>query len=70
MMKVALISGDDWSGLYINGYLLKENNTLGLNDVLRLLSKECNFEFEEKVPDQEWLDFVSHLPINLNDVKI
>lgn len=63
---IAVVCGDGWEGLYVNGKLVEENHHLTLFDFVKLTGIKC--EFIE--PDMEWLDERGRLPEKLEDVKV
>jgi len=68
-MKITIINGDDWKGLYIDGKLVFENHQLEVDD----FCQHCNIEAEFIEPDEQWFEQRliegSYLPENLVDVK-
>jgi hypothetical protein len=68
-MKVDLVSGDDWSGLYIENKLMMENHSLNVSRVLQLLSDHGIIAgFKEITADEDWLEERGRLPEELNEV--
>lgn len=64
-MKIALVDGDDWKGLYIDGKLVMENHQLSVYDILDAISIKYKY-----VPvDEDWLMARGHLPDKLSEVK-
>lgn len=64
-MKVAIVSGDDWMGLYIDGKLVLEGHSLCLGEVLEAVG----IKPETITPDNEWLENEGNLPKDLAKVK-
>lgn len=63
--KAALVFGDDWTGLYVNGELRLENSTIHVADVIEALGLEC----ETVTADEDWLTCQGSLPKALADVR-
>ena len=63
-VKVGLVRGDDWEGLYLDGKLVEEGHHLRLTDVLKHFGIEC----EEVWPDDSWLEERGRLPENFDEV--
>jgi len=63
--KVAIVLGDDWTGLYVNGHLAAENHSLRPDEVLKALG----FEYAIFSVDQGWLEASGSLPERLADVE-
>jgi hypothetical protein len=77
-MKVAIVRGEDWEGLYINDRLMNENHSIMTARALEILSEAFNalppnsnpiIEVEAVDADDEWLSTRGSLPRNLKDVK-
>ena len=70
MKKVVLVLGDDWNGLYIDGKLEIENHSLSAYQALQTLSLNSHdFQLDQIVADEEWLEQKGCLPEELSDVK-
>lgn len=65
-MKYALVHGDDWEGLYIDGQLQMEGHHIRLEELLKVLGVEM--EFIE--PDQDWIEEHGRLPDKLTAVRL
>lgn len=70
-MNIALVSGDDWQGLYLNGELVMQNHSLRLVDVLQCLTDRCDdiCDFKQITADEEWLESWGNLPQRLDAVE-
>jgi hypothetical protein len=70
-MKIDLVLGDDWVGLYCDGELEMENHSLDVYHVLKLLADKGLLEgFKGHVSDEEWLEERGCLPESLSEVKL
>ena len=63
-IKVGLVRGDDWEGLYLDGKLVEEGHHFRLTDVLARFGIEC----DEVWPDDSWLEERGSLPKNFEEV--
>jgi hypothetical protein len=64
--QITFVVGDDWEGLYIDGRLEAQNNSLGAREVLRAIG--LFYDYLEV--DDDWLDDLTTLPQNLADVVV
>jgi hypothetical protein len=64
-MKVAIVTGDDWQGIYVDGILRDESRGLRPIDVLDALG----IGYQEVDADLDWLADEGGLPKQLADVK-
>lgn len=62
--KVALVHGDDWMGMYVDGKLVAQNHSLSPADILEAL----NISYTDYGADNEWLDEKGTLPLNFSDI--
>jgi hypothetical protein len=63
--KIAIVDGDDWKGLYIDGKLVTENHQLSIYDILDAIGVKYKY-----VPvDEDWLYERGRLPDKLSEVK-
>lgn len=69
-MKITLVYGDDWKGLYINGQLKLQNHDLDVRDVLEAINSEDKFVgIEVLEADAGWLADAHEFPDNLEHVE-
>ena len=64
-MKISIVSGDDWSGIYIDGKLVFQNSELRPSDILKAVGLSC----ERIYINSSELEEIGELPENLEDVK-
>jgi hypothetical protein len=69
-MNIDLVRGDDWEGIYLDGFLQLENHSLRLSDVLELLMDQQIDGFHQHTADEEWLEERGRLPENLSEVQL
>jgi len=71
-MKIALVQGDEWQGLYLDGKLVLENHSLSARHVLEKLRDHSDDiqELSCLIVDEEWLDGQGSLPERLSDVEV
>lgn len=69
-MKVTLIRGCDWEGLYIADKLVMENHVLSAADLFRKLKGTSFHGWNIKEVDDDWLAEVGSLPESLKEVKL
>lgn len=64
-LKITVITGEDWEGLYVNGELVRQGYRVTLKDVLEI------FGLSLKVVDcdEDWLGARGGLPAKLSEVK-
>ena len=65
-MKVTIVTGDDWQGIYIDGVLKDESHGLRPCDVLDAVG----ITYREIAADLDWLADEGSLPEQLSDVKV
>jgi len=63
--KIALVDGDDWQGLYVDGKLLQQGHVISSDDILKATGIDYDYIFA----DIDWLGERGDLPDNLNEVK-
>jgi hypothetical protein len=71
-MKIVLVSGDDWEGLYINDCLITEGHKVTVREVVQAISERLirlDITYEWKEADYEWLHVRGDLPQELKKVK-
>ena len=69
MSQVVLVFGDDWQGLYVDGFLSVEGHAVATPDALPHLVGKTVDSYEEVEANQTWLERRSCLPLRLRDVK-
>lgn len=72
MNHYVLVSGDDWIGLYINGFLVYQDHSIEPGKLFEIIMKEGNGQVDshrETHCDCHWLSDVGYLPSLLSDVK-
>ena len=75
-MKITLVNGDDWEGIYIDNELMMENHSLHLGRTLKLIQDKMSGRMDkiehlsEIVADGEWLEERGCLPKKLDEVKV
>mgnify|MGYP001568430032 FL=1 len=62
--RIVFVSGEDWTGVYLNGRLLVQNSSILAKDIL----KHLGYEIEDMEVDQEWLEDQGELPIQLKNI--
>jgi hypothetical protein len=62
--KLTVVTGDDWSGLYVDGEWMAEGHHVEAEDVCRALGISVDF----LEAHQEWLDRRGALPSKLHNV--
>jgi len=67
-MKITLVTGGDWAGLYIDDKCVNQNHSLYAVDVLDAL-KDAGLDVEYVSADEEWLCKRGTLPNSLKRVK-
>ena len=69
-MKITLVSGCDWKGIYINGHLEYEGHQITDFQWIEILTKCNNTEVDvgSLMVDEEWLSDRGTLPKQLKDV--
>ncbi len=67
-MKITIIQGDEWWGIYKDGQLVIEENpnSIDAKSVLEAL----DIPFETKYPDEDWLYENNSLPEQEDDVVL
>lgn len=72
MNKVTIVDGDDWQGLYLNGYLHHQGHSIPLHVVGDLVNYtaagEGIHEWVNIEVDYEWMAEVGHLPNDIKDI--
>ena len=75
-MKIRIVTGDCWEGMYIDGQLVTEGHSVTAFDALSIVQSyqeiHCKMTVEEVVitiADQDWLEDRGGLPDRLDHVK-
>ena len=73
MVKLKLVRGDDWEGLYIGDNLYEEDHVLGGEVYLNLINNykiniDLNGQYEVYYIDQEWLELAGSLPNKFSNI--
>jgi hypothetical protein len=69
-MKIDIVDGDTWHGLYLNDNLAMQDHSISLVDALKLLEDEV-VEFSGRwFCSLDWLDKAGTMPRKLEDVMI
>lgn len=69
MNKVVIVSGDDWSGLYVNGKLETEDHQIRQHDFINLIEKYRCFESVDVVEIDDYrLEELGGCPMSLEDI--
>ncbi len=79
-MHVALVTGDDWEGLYIDGVIVNETHSIEAGDMMEFIVEAqgkqnrpgdlCpQITYEHVWVDLDWLAEEGSLPAKLEDVK-
>lgn len=75
MIRIYLVSGDDWEGLYINGKLEKEGHRIDFSNGMKVIAEYINNEmsaseikFMNYYVNQEWLEDEGSFPENFRDI--
>lgn len=68
-MKIRVVSADDWSGLYINDKLYRENHTLSSFMFIEAL-KSLGVDAASHWIEGELDEFGNRLPEDYNELKI
>lgn len=63
-MKITIVLGSDWEGVYHGDWLIDQGHSVQLRDVLEAL----RYEVEVRSADEKWLESVGGLPNELDDV--
>lgn len=67
-MNIALVNGEDWIGLYINGVLIVESHSLDVVGVLKIVcERQQTIVKIESYEAGEWLLNEGNLPYKLTD---
>lgn len=66
--QIVIVFGDDWTGIYLNGKLLKEGSSFHNADILKLAEKYQPFKGDFFYCDPEWLENEGQFPVCLSDV--
>jgi hypothetical protein len=65
-MKITIVDGDDWKGLFVDGKCVLQDHRLEVRQVLAAL----DIMFSEVEADSEWLAENGQFPEHLDDVKL
>lgn len=70
--QVIKVTGDDWTGIYIDGRLRAQGHSIPFSELMEALEEytthKINF-WEELEADIEWLEGEGYLPDTLAEVK-
>lgn len=64
--EIIEVDGEDWAGLYINGKLYAEGDSLDWDVFFKMLLPQT----KTITADPEWVREVGNLPENLEEVKL
>lgn len=64
MKQFAIVTADDWQGIYVNGKLVDETHRLRLSDILSILG----VDYDDISVDQDWMESHGHLPKDFRDI--
>ena len=74
-MKIQIVTGEDWQGIYINNVLEDEEHSLSVNIVVKQIADYINqLGIEDGIScyfyeiDQEWMEEQGELPQDFNDI--
>lgn len=74
-MKIQIVTGEDWQGLYINNVLEEDRHSLSINVVIKRIADYINqLGIEDGIScyfyeiDQEWMEEQGELPQDFNDI--
>lgn len=74
-MKIQIVTGEDWQGLYINNVLEDDGHSLSVNIVVKQIADYINqLGVEDGIScyfyeiDQEWMEEQGGLPQDFNDI--
>jgi len=65
-MKIEIIADDDWQGLYLDGTLRIQGDSISIIDVLHAL----DINYSQQVVDREWLDEHGYFPNQLAQIPL
>lgn len=65
--KIVLVHGWNWSGLYVDGLLRAEDETINASKLVEILRLEHLIEIRSVNPD--WFEYREDLPLDLEDVE-
>lgn len=71
-MKIVIVNGDTWEGLYINDVLVCQGHSVSLRELGEAICERLprlNMSFDTKHADLDWLDGEGYLPETLEEVK-
>lgn len=70
-MNIVIFKGYDWEGMYVNSKLELSDNSLDVDQVLRLIKKKGDkIESLEYINEKgDWLEVEGYLPYNLSVLK-
>lgn len=67
--EIMIALGDDWSGLYKNGWLVTEGHSITADDIMHSLGSLHDIVYNRFEVDMNWLDGAGSFPNNLDEVK-
>jgi hypothetical protein len=71
-MKIVIVNGDTWRGLYINGVLVCQGHNVTARELGEAICERLprlDMTYDEKYADLDWLDGEGYLPETLEEVK-
>ncbi len=68
--QYVIINGDDWQGIFVDGYLISEGHSFGSYELLEIVKEHGAVgDFWSLEPDMDWLMDRGGLPDTLREVK-
>ncbi|MBM7598232.1 hypothetical protein JOC34_000589 [Virgibacillus halotolerans] len=66
---ITVVTGDDWSGVYIDGLLDREGHSIDCSDMLEIIdSYKCFKNVADYEIDLEYLEDLGSLPYKFEDI--
>ena len=72
-MKISLVHGDDWQGLFINGILVTEGHRVTVEEAITAISERLvrqDIQFESLEANYKWLEDRGGFTEKLEKVKL
>lgn len=69
-MKVTRVWADEWEGIYADGFIVDQNHSVSLEDILRKLADMGCFDFADREYDESKEPLDDILPDKLEDCKL